>query len=430
MNGVVTRHLAIAAVAVAAFVGASSAHGEQSPGDATGLSSMAPLSERSTLTDNWFGMGRKLEEEGINIDLKLTQIYQINLNGGLATHRHSGRYTGSWDLVIDFSLEKLLGVQGGYIRTVTGGSWSDGLDDSSIGSVFGINGDAAGYRAVDVKDLYWEQSLFDNRLVFRLGKLDLTGAFDCQGCPVGFDGNTFANNENTQFLNNALINNPTIPFPSRALALIVHTEPVDGFYMTGAVADRHGDKRETGLRTAFHGPDDFLTIVETGITPLLRCGGQELRGAYRVGLWYDPVPKERFGGGTKRDDMGVYISVDQMVYRENTDDAQGLGVFARYGWADADVSDINCFWSFGLQYQGLCPGRDKDVLGFGVAQGCLSPQNSSFTASQETAYELYYSIVITPWIVISPSIQVIQNPGGDRDVDAAVVPGIRVRMLF
>ncbi|MCK4276265.1 MAG: carbohydrate porin [Phycisphaerae bacterium] len=88
------------------------------------------------------------------------------------------------------------------------------------------------------------------------------------------------------------------------------------------------------------------------------------------------------------------------------------GLFARYGWADSDVSEIKCFWSAGAQYQGLIPTRDDDMLGFGVAQGRLV-EDAGFTKGHETAMELYYNAAITPWLSISPSVQYIFNPGGN-----------------
>jgi hypothetical protein len=69
--------------------------------------------------------------------------------------------------------------------------------------------------------------LLDGAVLIRVGKLDLTGGFECRGCPVSFDGNSFANDQTTQFLNGALVNNPTIPFPDRGLGAVVHVAPVE-----------------------------------------------------------------------------------------------------------------------------------------------------------------------------------------------------------
>ena len=385
---------------------------------------------RESLTDGLCGYGLKLENLGINWRLATTQVYQLNLHGGQATHRRAGRYEGSYDLELEFNLEKIVGLRGGAFLMVVEGSWSDGLDASSIGSFFGVNGDAGGDEAVMLSEAWYEQNWLDGRVLFRAGKVDLSGTVLCRNCPVSFDGSMYANDEKTQFLNGALVNNPTIPFPDNGLGMVLYTEPVEGFYMSAGVADAQGDARETGFRTAFHGPDNFFGIFETGVAP--RLGGMD--GAYRVGFWYDPQRKDRLTHGVKRDDMGMYVSFDQMVCKEATDapaDSQGLGLFARWGCARGDVAEITQFWSAGGQYKGLLPGRDDDVLGVGVAQGLLSDYVSpAGRATNETAIEVYYNARVCPWLNITGDVQYIIHPGAEASVDNAVVIGIRAQMKF
>ena len=388
------------------------------------------LCRRETLTDNWFGLGRSLQEQGLSISLGLTQVWQLNLEGGMATHRHAGRYAGSYDLEAELDLEKLFSLTGGKLFVLAEGSWSAGLDDSSVGSILGINDDAGGDEAIDVTEAWYEQALLGGRLIFRIGKIDLTGGFECRGCPVAFDGSFYANDETSQFLSSALVNNPSIPFPDNGLGAAVYVEPIEGFYLAAGAADAQADARETGFRTAFHEEDHFLAIFETGVAPQLL----NLPGAYRAGLWYDPQPKDRFTGGTKRDDAGFYLSCDQVLLKENADkeDTQGLGVFARYGLADSDVNVIRHFWSVGGQVQGLIPGRDDDVLALGVAQGILSRDagEDARLTSQETVLELYYNAAVCAWLNVSGHLQYVDNPGGSSDVDDAVVVGVRVQMSF
>lgn len=394
-------------------------------------SSQSPsLRERETLTDDWFGLARELAQRGISVNLGLTQVYQANLVGGMSTHRRSGRFAGSYDLELELDTERLFRLPGGSLYILAEGSWSDGLDASSVGSLFGVNDDAGGDRSIDVTELWYEQAFLNGRLRFRLGKIDLTGGFECRGCPVAFDGNAYANDETAQFLNGALVNNPTIPFPDNGLGVAAYVEPLEGWYVSAGVADAQADARETGFNTAFHGRSDFFSIFETGVVPRLPSGNGGLRGAYRLGLWYDPRPKVRFDGrGVERDDVGFYLSFDQIILKENDDpaDGQGLGVFGRYGAADSDVNEIKCFWSVGGQYQGLVPTRDSDVLGFAVGQGRLSDA-AGFTASHETAMELYYKAQVTPWLSVSPSIQYVFNPGAQDRMDDAVIVGIRAQM--
>jgi hypothetical protein len=54
--------------------------------------------ERETLTGGFFGLNDKLADDGIEITLGVTNIYQHNLRGGISTHRRAGRFSGSYDL--------------------------------------------------------------------------------------------------------------------------------------------------------------------------------------------------------------------------------------------------------------------------------------------------------------------------------------------
>jgi len=287
---------------------------------------------------------------------------------------------------------------------------------------------------MDVTELWYEQSMFDGTLLLRVGKMDLvTGGFECGGFPVAFDRSAFANDETSQFLNGALVNNPTIPFPVYALGISAFYNPIDWWYAAAGVLDAQNDARETGFRTTFHDEDYFFYVFETGLTPQLSSKKGPLQGAYRIGLWNDPQPKANSDSTkTYRDDLGFYISCDQMLAKENNDpeDNQGLGVFVRYGYANSKKNDITNFFSAGLQYQGLLGGRNDDVLGVGFAQGFFSNSAAmTYPEDYESVLEVYYGAQISPWLNIAPSIQYITNPGGGAASDAVLL-GMRAQMTF
>ncbi len=385
-----------------------------------------------TLTRGWFGVGRTLQEQGLSFKLSATQVYQQNTHGGLSTHRDKGRYSGRYDLEGEADLEKLIHLPGGRVYVQARGGWSNGIDEPSVGSAMGVNNIAFGDRPISLWQLYYEQSLLDKKLLVRVGKMDLTSCLECCDTKSCFDGSLFANDETAQFLNESLVNNPTIPFPAPGLGALVHVEPVEGWYMAAAVVDADARDDETGFNTAIHGPADTFSIYETGLLPKLPSNNGLLQGSYRMGIWYDPQAKHRLdGSGIKRDNVGFYTSCDQMLWKENNqkDDMQGLGVFGRYGIADAAVDRIKSFWSTGLQYQGIIPTRDKDVMSFGVGQGRFSRQ-ADFARSSETVLEWFYNIEVTPWLHVSPDVQYIFNPGGNDSANSAVEVGLRVGITF
>lgn len=179
---------------------------------------------------------------------------------------------------MDAHLEKLLGIENALFYMHAEGTWSrEDIDNTSVGSYFGVNGDFASREAFNLIEAWYQQSLWDNTFQFRIGKLDMTGGFECKGCPVSFDGNMYANDENTQFLNAALVNNPTIPFPDYGLGVVLHWNPVEDWYLSVGAADAQADKRETGFNTTFHDEDYFVYMAETGITPRMDSANARCR---------------------------------------------------------------------------------------------------------------------------------------------------------
>ena len=366
-------------------------------------------------TNGFWGLNDKLAPSGIEIGFGITNIYQVNVKGGTSTHARRGRHSGSYDLELSADLQKLLGFETGSVYLLVEGGWpnAEGIDAVSVGSAFGINADAIGNDAIVVKELYYQGRVFADNLTLMIGKIDFTCVFDASA---------YADCECTQFLNAAFIDDPTIPFPQYSLGVVLTYDLTDSWYIMGGIADAQADSRETAFRTTFHKHDYFFYALETGIT----AGN----GTYRVGLWNDPQPK---GSDNKRDDVGVYTSCDWMLHKENADpeDSQGLGGFFRYGYAPSEKNDITNFFSLGLQYQGLLDGRDEDVLGAGFAHGTFSNlASSTYTDDHESVLEVYYNAQITPWLSLSPGIQYIANPGGDKTVSDAVVFGLRAKMTF
>ena len=391
------------------------------------------LWHRDTVTNGFGGLADTLADSGVELGLSWTNVYQANVEGGMSTNQRQGRHTGSYDLEIGLDLEQLWAIGGASMLVHTEGSWSRmDIDETSIGSVFGVNGDGAGRRAMDVTEVWYEQAMFDETLRFRFGKLDFGGGFECRGCPVSFDGSAYANDETAQFLNNALVNNPTIPMPEMGLGAVLYWNPIEWWYASIGAADAQADPRETGFRTTFTNEDYFFIAAETGVAPVLDNGRGPMPGAYRIGVWNDAQDKERFSDASiERDDVGFYISADQMVYKEveGEEDSQGLGVFTRYGMANKKVNDIVDFYSLGVQYQGLIEGRDDDVLGVGYAKGIFSDE-AGFADAHESVFEVYYNAAVAPWLSLTPSVQFVDNPGGDNAVDDAVVVGLRAQGAF
>ena len=89
----------------------------------------------------------------------------------------------------------------------------------------------------------------------------------------------------------------------------------------------------------------------------------------------------------------------------------------------------------GLVYQGLIPGRDRDVATFGLIYGGFSDdleqhQEDAQVGVQryELVLELNYNIEVTRWLHFMPDIQYVINPGGTGDISDALVLGFQLAL--
>lgn len=388
---------------------------------------------RKTLTGDWGGARPALEDKGVSLRLFYDQQGQKNFRGGLDTHSGQ-RLSGSYDLhlILDFGKMGLWSDAGFFMEAK--GTWSVGINPAKVGALFNVNADAGDNHVIFVKKWWYWQKFLGQKLEVRLGMLETNKDL--------FDVSPYANHEDKDFINRGSIRNATIPHRT-GIGAFAKVQPIEWWYVQAGAVDANSEDRRIGFDTAFHEPDWYVGLLETGVTPKWKSAKGPMPGDVRVGVWYDPRPKALFtdtlGGsrdaGKRANDMGYYVGVDQLVWKENAEekDTQGLGVFARYGHAHQDANPIADYWSAGASYRGLIPTRDADVTGLAVSQGILSERYGDEIhprADRETAYEWYYAYQLTPWCVISPHAQVVVNPGGDKDSTDAIVGGVRIRFTF
>jgi len=408
--------VAVAAAAMAAWAGEGEFPGEKE----RGWFKCAQEIQRGNLG----AAHEALKEQGVEFAFALSLIWQANHEGGVRSHPE-GRTTASWDAGLRLDTERLGLWDGGAFFVHLEGSKGRGIDERFVSSLLGVNGDAdstAGHR-LQFSEYWFEQAFADGLVAIRVGKMDAT---------ADFDTNAFANDECTQFLNGALVNNPTIPFPDYGLGAQAVVRPGRGFYIAAGGWDANAEGWTSGRETALSGDAEWLMAVEAGAEVGIPVAGGTLPGNYRVGAWHDQRHFEEFGTERRhKGESGWYLSFDQMVYKESPDekDEQGLGLFARYGHAPARYSEISHFWSFGTQYRGLIPSRDDDVVGAGFALGNLGgPARRELPHDCEAVCECYYCIVLHPVAALTLDLQYVRHPGATYA--SSLVPGVRFHLEF
>jgi len=402
----------------------------------------------SKMTGDWGGVRSDLADAGITLDIDYTQIMQNNMHGGRRT-TNALRSSGSGDITLKLDTGKMGLWPGGTFVLNAEPKWGDGIN-SKVGSLAPVNMDAikpgAGEGAMfTLSEFFYQQVLFDGKLILLAGKLDGARAFDT---------NAFANNERTQFMNIAFRNNCIIPtfLPYTTMGLGVIVNPTDWLTISTAVTDSEGRAKTTGFETTFHGPTHTTVIHEWGV----KVKPFGLPGNQRVGFTWTSMEKPEhqplspfkeagpllmkvLGPGImgkilpllpfndNPDATGIYYNFDQYLYTEADDPTQGIGVFGRFGWAKQSVCPVAHTYSVGVSGKGVIPERDNDTFGLGYYFIDLSNDLPSGYHSEQ-GVECYYNVEITPWLHISPDLQVIVNPGGTDANDVSVVGGVRMQM--
>jgi porin len=141
------------------------------------------------------------------------------------------------------------------------------------------------------------------------------------------------------------------------------------------------------------------------------------------------------------DSWMVYYNFDQYLYEPQKGSGQGLGIFGRFGASDGNPNPMHIFFSFGVGGRGIIPGRPLDR--FGIGYYYMDVSHPTFTRLRgqtreflrdEYGLEGFYNFAITPWMQLTPDIQVIRGAqketASGENVNTATVIGLRLQMLF
>ena len=428
------------------------------------------LWKRPALTGDWGGLRTTLANRGVQFEVDTFHIFQHVSDPG--TDR-TGRYSGSADYTLKFDSGKADLWPGGFLKVHAETNFGHSIN-GNVGALAPVNGDALfpglGHNRTAVSNLSFMQFLAPWMGVV-LGKLETYDG----------DANEFADDHRTKFLNLGFdFNMVNALSPVSALgAAIVLVPSKDAIFSLSAL-DPNGVPTESGFDNFFK--DGVMVAGEGRVTirPFGLTGHQLLGFTWsnkeRVSLLQDPTNLARmflqqrfprlqdpgpvlqrilarfFPGllipvkplNKEQDTWAVYYNFDQYLWNPDRDPNRGLGVFFRFGASDGEANPIRYHYSFGIGGKGVLPGRERDTFGIGWSRLEFSDHLVPFLRDRlglglrhEDAVELYYNIVVTPWIHVTADLQVVEpglkktlTDGRLKNVNTAVVTGLRVKISF
>lgn len=262
--------------------------------------------------------------------------------------------------------------------------------------------------------LWLEKKMLDDKLRIKVGKVEPKSEF-------------FAPENARNHLGFSTERSPTIlaqgpPSMSLNLFYSFSEEFTLAYGLYDAAWNEGRDQNTLRLRNPFNDPADLAMFLEGRYTWGHSDGA--LAGGVKLGAWQLKGDRTRFAGGTDDSTSGVYLTYDQALT------TTGIGVYAQLGTADDDVSSVDQHIGAGLQWVGPFTSRQNDVFGVGLSRVEFSSVTGSpFTASNETAVELFYKSPVAKWLTLQADLQQIDNPGG-LGSDDALVATIRATFHF
>jgi hypothetical protein len=245
-------------------------------------------------------------------------------------------------------------------------------------------------NALNLREVWLRTELFNQRLALTMGRLDLTNYFD---------QNAFSNDESTQFLSDALVNNQMLGLTANGTGVAAEFDPKTGFRLKFGLQQSNNDA--TNLS------DSLFTLSEVGytFTPFALP-----EGTYRVWFRTDNTAEADIR-------TGVGFSVDQKV-------SNVVGLFARYGTQDLDDDGRDHYWSAGIGFQNGFIFNPQDTWGVGCSQMDLD------SGDRETLVEGYYNLLLTERLRLSFHLAHVLERPSDRDEFGYLLPGIRLQAAF
>lgn len=398
--------------------------------------------KREKMTGDWAGDRLRLKEEGLEIELSLTQFYQGVASGGI---RRGSEYNGVFK--IDFKLD--LGKMkpgwkwwSAHVQSETrfGGPLLGGTGTvnpvNTAALVPGSNGSVVSVTAANLTRLIPIDLAKGNLFAVSFGRFNLLDLIDEQffgGSGLEKFFNIAQNGPLTALRQVPLITN------GATFAYVKGGQP----RFTLAVLDPNDHSTDAGLDDLFadgvtFAPTVFFPAKYFGKTAKHSFGGAITTKAYTP---FDAIRQIILPGPPinpiqpQRGSWSINYTFRQYVVERGPGD--GWGFFSQVSFADKDTSPITTFFDLGLGGNGLFKSRPKDDFGIAYAYTDLSKvlkdnldllTQAGRRPRAEHQVELFYNFHIAPWLRLTGDLQVIRPT---RSIaNTAVIPGARLEVIF
>lgn len=402
------------------------------------------FAERKYATGDWGGKRSELAAKGLSFELDWTQVGQGVVSGG---RRIDWDYGGSLDFVVNADLHQMGLMPGAVLKLRTESRYGESVNDDS-GGLLPVNTDMLfpltdrlnqGIPITITEFSYLQY--FSKTFGVLLGKVQTLDG----------DPNEFAGGRGrSQFMNSNFVFNSagalTVPYSTLGAGIL--WAPHQQVLITSSLFNTSDSSTTSGFDNVEDGWS-WSTEVQFNYTLGSLPGGANVGGVYAFAGDFAElngklqlIPGAGVALPSESESWYVYASMWQYLYTpdatparinaaDGRPDLRGIGLFARFGYADEDTNPLKWTASVGIGGRGMIPGRDEDTFGIGyVFTEIENLRGSVLLGIEESAQviEAFYNIAVTPSVNLTLDAQWVD--GGSVDIEEAIVLGARLNIRF
>jgi porin len=381
--------------------------------------------------------------------LRLGGLWLADTNGLLSGGAQPGKWSWNSALIIGANLdaEKLLDWKGASFGVQF--LQFNGQDtNGQAGSVQGYNS-LPGPEPLNRSELYqlwYRQTLFDDKIVFRIGKMVPTYDFNNVARPVPTQDEALEIPAVTGLLYTPVFVNPTLlgaigGYYNSVCGLTVTVAPTRNSYLNYGFYDGNV---ALGVQTGLTGPHFngyYFNILEAGVDWV---AAGRYPGQFGAGLWYQTGVLHGPLGISENGTGGFYLFGGQRIWGRSTEipapdgknaipageghQKASISTFVQFGLNNSDTLQVKEYFGLGFTGFGLVPHRPDDSLGIGLAWSWLNP--NLFVRSNELMFQGYYQTHLYAGTFFQPAVSYIPNPGVNPKFNGAWALTFRFTFLF
>lgn len=391
------------------------------------------------------------EESGV----RLGGVWLSDANGLISGGAQPGAWSFNSALIIGMNLdaEKLLQWNGASfgIQFLQFDGQNSNLQAGSVQGYNSLPGPAPLNRS-ELYQLWYRQSLFKDRMIFRIGKLVPTYDFNNVTRPVATHDEELAIPAVTGLLYTPVFVNPTLlgaigGYYNSVSGITVSVAPTGNSYLRYGLYDGNIAR---GVQTGLTGPEFngyYFQIMELGMDWLL---AGKYPGNFGAGCWYQTGLLQGPNNISQNGTEGFYLFGSQRIWANQNkslpteskkiDSEQksvfstaipqnsSISLFTQFGVNNSDTLSVNQYFGTGVTGFGLIPQRPQDSIGMGMSWAWLNP--NIFHRSSELMFQSYYQAHLYGGTFFEPGITYIPTPGASPSLGAAWAVTFRVTVLF